>query len=522
MTYKNRRDCPYPGCGKTSLMRLSDHLRQYHSLDSGNRKKWLRRGRLSHPQRGGITTRAQSEREARSRSPLPREQKGTFQFRHPFTCIVAGPSQSGKTTWLVQLLRYRNQLFDKPPERIVYCYKRYQSQFDEMKRWAPQMEFVQGIPPDLDSDSFIDSRARNLLILDDLMRPAGKNDAIDELFTEGSHQRNLSVFLLVQNFYHKNTVEMRKNALYIVLFEMPGDQKAVRDEAGKMFPDDPSYMVKKYQEATANKYGYLVLDKRTGLSLRDKLHTDIFPTAEKSGVAPRVDLRAALPFPHVTDPSQAIAQVPVPETAAETTVKAPKQKKPPPTPPPSPPLDDDDEDMDEYPLDNMQEGLRMCHWLYNPHQKDKEPSHWKDLVRLASYNSAVDREKIANDKALVHLCLAECQDQSVNRGTCSFCSGPHVSHYYLFQCPHCSRGTFCATGKALSKERSKDLSRDLSKEPNFCQCAGCYKIFVGDPKQATRHIACCTDCDKASVDEVGRRGQFHHRNDVKIYPTKFI
>ena len=40
-------------------------------------------------------------------------------FKHPFTCIVAGPTGCGKTTFVTRLLRFASAIIDLPPERIV-------------------------------------------------------------------------------------------------------------------------------------------------------------------------------------------------------------------------------------------------------------------------------------------------------------------------------------------------------------------------------------------------------------------
>ena len=44
-----------------------------------------------------------------------------YVFKHPFTCMIAGPSKSGKTTLLKKILHANNSIIDHPPERIVYC-----------------------------------------------------------------------------------------------------------------------------------------------------------------------------------------------------------------------------------------------------------------------------------------------------------------------------------------------------------------------------------------------------------------
>ena len=45
-------------------------------------------------------------------------------YKHQFTCMMAGPSKSGKTTLLYKILQEREKVFGKPPDRIVYCYTR--------------------------------------------------------------------------------------------------------------------------------------------------------------------------------------------------------------------------------------------------------------------------------------------------------------------------------------------------------------------------------------------------------------
>ena len=71
--------------------------------------------------------------------------------------------------------------------------------YDEIQTTVfPKVEFIQGIPLDLDKDTFINPKMKNLIIQDDLMSTASKDPRITELFTEGSHHRNLSVVVLIK------------------------------------------------------------------------------------------------------------------------------------------------------------------------------------------------------------------------------------------------------------------------------------------------------------------------------------
>ncbi|CAH3181336.1 unnamed protein product [Porites lobata] len=71
----------------------------------------------------------------------------------------------------------------------------------------PHIEFVKGIPTALEQDSYFDVNKRNLIVFDDQMIDASKDKRIVNLFTRGSHHRNLSVIYIVQNLFHQGKVE---------------------------------------------------------------------------------------------------------------------------------------------------------------------------------------------------------------------------------------------------------------------------------------------------------------------------
>jgi predicted AAA+ superfamily ATPase len=51
-------------------------------------------------------------------------------FKHPFTCTISGPTQSGKTWLIKKILSFNATLFDKPPQKIIYCYSTWQKNFE--------------------------------------------------------------------------------------------------------------------------------------------------------------------------------------------------------------------------------------------------------------------------------------------------------------------------------------------------------------------------------------------------------
>ena len=87
--------------------------------------------------------------------PMSQEKCQRFQFEHPFTCMVAGMTGSGKTIWVQSLLRQAYRMINLPPERIVWCYSQWQPAYMEMLVAIPNIEFVKGIPTALEQDDYL-------------------------------------------------------------------------------------------------------------------------------------------------------------------------------------------------------------------------------------------------------------------------------------------------------------------------------------------------------------------------------
>lgn len=201
----------------------------------------------------------------------------SFLFLHPFTCVVAGPTQSGKTMFTKKLLQNCKEYIVPAPTRILWCFgEKSFSQFTDIKQNSTlPVEFVEGIPELED----LYAKDNNLLILDDLMNVAGNSEQISNIFTKTSHHKNLSVILIVQNIFYKGKMmrEINLNTKYLILFKNPRDKGQIRYLAQQISPSNSSYIINAYQQATARPHGYLLFDfdQRT-LDSRRYL-TGIFP-----------------------------------------------------------------------------------------------------------------------------------------------------------------------------------------------------------------------------------------------------
>jgi len=190
----------------------------------------------------------------------------TLCLRHPFTALVAGLTGCGKTRFVFKLIENAQVMIDPEPSKIVYCYGEYQHLFD---KYQSRVTFNRGLPnlEDFDGSEPV------LLIMNET------DKSVANLFTKGSHHRNVSVAFLVQNLFHKNkhirTISL--NAHYMVLFKNPRDASQFASLARQMYPNKSAFAVEPYKDATRVPYSYLFVDLRPEQDEDLRLRTNIFP-----------------------------------------------------------------------------------------------------------------------------------------------------------------------------------------------------------------------------------------------------
>ena len=197
------------------------------------------------------------------------------QIKTNFTLICAGPSNSGKTTFVIELIKNKEILIDNNIDYILWFYgeKRPESPFLNS---LENIEFIQGLPDVF--DGYINSTKRGLAIFDDLMAECSKNPLITDFFTKKSHHENISVIFITQNFFHsgKERVNFTKNATYLAIFNSPLDQATPYALAKKLMPQNQKTFIEIYNHAIDKPHGYLFIDGHQKTPKKAMFRTDIF------------------------------------------------------------------------------------------------------------------------------------------------------------------------------------------------------------------------------------------------------
>ena len=185
---------------------------------------------------------------------------------------------SGKSTWVKRLLMDSHRLIQPSPTRVIWLYKRWQPMYSDLLERLPMLEFQQGIPRD--KDFFLNPHEITLIVIDDLMKDATRDSEICELFTEGSHHRNLSVICLMQNIFNKGRENrtMNLNTQYMALFKNPRDQQQISILGRQMYPNNSKHFLDIFRKSVEKPFGYLLVDLKQNTPESQRLRTNIFKT----------------------------------------------------------------------------------------------------------------------------------------------------------------------------------------------------------------------------------------------------
>lgn len=192
-----------------------------------------------------------------------------FKFKHPFTCICSGPTGSGKTTFVRNVIE--QNIISPQPTKIVWL---------GTPIVMNGIEFYRDIPEDIE-DKF-NPNENNLLVIDDLMTKCHSDERMTRLFSVGSHHKNLSIIFIVHNLFHQGR-EMRNislNTHYIVLLKNPRDSQQIATLARQVYPGEWRFLVEAYNDATSTAHGYIILDLKPQTKEMLRVRTSIFPSDE--------------------------------------------------------------------------------------------------------------------------------------------------------------------------------------------------------------------------------------------------
>ena len=186
-----------------------------------------------------------------------------FTLQCPFNMICAGPTNSGKSTFVARLCLLRDELYSEPGGKVFWFYKASQPLYDQIKA-SPQgagFNFVKTLP----NEQWIEEHRGQMgdnptMIIDDMGNDIGEE--IRNMFQVLSHHEGINFILICHNLFMKNKVyrDVSLNSAYIVLMKNPRDRTGITHFAQQFAPGKSKAMTEIYAAATRQPHSYLFLD----------------------------------------------------------------------------------------------------------------------------------------------------------------------------------------------------------------------------------------------------------------------
>lgn len=181
-----------------------------------------------------------------------------FKFASPAGIMVVGPSQSGKSELVSEIIRHRSDMFQKVPQDILYVYSCWQTNYEKLQHLlGTEITFRTDIPGREELIEMYNSNpVHRLLIIDDKFTA----------FTNGQQGRELVElavsFYISQNLFHSSVQrEIGLQCQYLIVFNNPRSQQQVGLLGGQLVGRGKSeYFIDAYRKATAKPHGFLLVD----------------------------------------------------------------------------------------------------------------------------------------------------------------------------------------------------------------------------------------------------------------------
>lgn len=203
----------------------------------------------------------------------------TIKFKDNTTICCTGATNSGKTVLIRRILYHQNEMFETPPDKVIYCYTVHQAIFDEMTLQIPNIIFHQGFPEVQYLLDNCELSTHTLVILDDMDSEILQSEEHKNVFTRFCHHKGITAVLLCQNLFTqaKYAKTIFLNMHYFLLLKSLRDSQQISCLNRQVFGSGDKTIYNSYQDCIKKKWGYLLIDLHPASSDEYRIRTNIFP-----------------------------------------------------------------------------------------------------------------------------------------------------------------------------------------------------------------------------------------------------
>lgn len=181
------------------------------------------------------------------------------------THLVVGPSGSGKSFRVADILRLKNKIFREGEsiKNIVFFYAAWQDIYGKLKQEGVVTKFVNKCPSNSEFLQYVQEYKKeggSIVVIDDFMSEISRD--LVEIVTVSSRHMNTSTFILFQSLFPANPLarQISLNCKYIHVHKNPRENAQIQYLARQLRPDDYKWIVEAYHQATEKAFSCFCID----------------------------------------------------------------------------------------------------------------------------------------------------------------------------------------------------------------------------------------------------------------------
>lgn len=184
-------------------------------------------------------------------------------LKHPFRATLVGAAASGKSSTILNLLRYKKRVISCKLDLSVYVYMHWQHEFEKIQEFDETVVFLlaSGI---YFLEDIIKTAPNSMVILDDLQilfETTAGSSFITSFFIHISTHLNCSCIALLHNLYARNLRSVALNSSYTILHVNNRDRVQIETFGRQLLPRTGGFLLQSYLNATSTtKFGSLTID----------------------------------------------------------------------------------------------------------------------------------------------------------------------------------------------------------------------------------------------------------------------
>lgn len=221
----------------------------------------------------------------------------SLKFICPTRMLICGPSESGKSHFILSLIEHRNEVFNQTFASVVLWLpkenlQKYDDYIQAARRLMGSTDFQArgGLPKQSDMSMGRHAGEPRLYIFDDQMLTFFSSPVMADLMVRGSHHDKISVVVVTQDYFgargpFRHTI--MRNFTHQVLFKDLADKTTMRNISIKLVPNEPKFLLdalhwirKNPVKCGNSRYIIIDSDQKSNLPENLRIRTNIFPTVK--------------------------------------------------------------------------------------------------------------------------------------------------------------------------------------------------------------------------------------------------